>query len=200
MELSDIYIENPSSKNLIPPSTPRVPDSYNWSYDSECLCEKIRANSAILAKHHKKYYIHLKERQKMFKVPIIILGSVNTVLSISLEEWTKWASVIICVINLLLTIISSLEMFLGIHKNIENNYILQREYYILSIEIYKTLQQTRQNRVMKGNEYLNKLFLEYNKLFEMSSVNRQIEDKLLPLNDNDNISPDSSIVHEETGV
>jgi hypothetical protein len=132
MELADIY-------PIVPPPSPSTPLSIS---DTESILEKIRINSAKLSKHHKKYYLYLKEKQKWFKVPIIILGSINTVLSISLSQYTVWSDIIICMINLALTIIGSIEMFLEIGKNIEKNYILQREYYILSIDIFKTLSQS----------------------------------------------------------
>ena len=143
----------------------------------------------------------MKEKLKYFRIPIIILGSINTVLSISLEKYTSWASVIICCINLGLTIIGSIELFLGIQNQIEKNLILQRDFYILSIDIYKTLQLTRKNRKMKGIEYLDKCFDEYNKLFQLSTL-QHIKDSLTPLEKEyqENESPDSSTVHNETNL
>ena len=172
-----------------------------WSNDIESLLEKIRKNSIILSHHHKKYYNYLKEKLKYFRIPIIILGSINTVLSISLENYTSWASVIICSINLGLTIISSIELFLNIQKQMENNFILQRDFYILSIDIYKVLQLQRINRTNKGMEYLNKCFDEYNRLFQMSTL-QHIKDSLTPLDKEyqENESPDSSTIHNETNI
>ena len=173
----------------------------NWTSDIENILEKIRKNSIILSHHHKKFYNYLKEKLKYFRIPIIILGSINTVLSISLEKYTEWASVIICGINLILTIISSVEMFLNIQKQIENNFILQRDFYLLSIDIYKHLQLNRLNRNMKGIEFLNKCFDEYNRLFQLSTL-QNIKDSLTPLDKElqDNESPDSSTIHNETNI
>ena len=173
----------------------------NWSVDIEGLLEKIRKNSIILSHHHKTYYNYLKEKLKYFRIPIIILGSINTVLSISLENYTSWASVIICSINLGLTIISSIELFLNIQKQMENNFILQRDFYILSIDIFKTLQLQRINRMSKGMEYLNKCFDEYNRLFQLSTL-QHIKDSLTPLDKEfqENESPDSSTIHNETNI
>jgi len=177
------------------------PETYFWSSDVENILEKMRKNSVILSHHHKKYYSFLKEKLKYFRIPIIILGSINTVLSISLENYTSWASIIICSINLSLTIISSVELFLNIQKQIETNFILQRDFYLLSIEIYKILQLNRINRTEKGIDYLNKCFDEYNKLFQMSSL-QHIKDSLTPLEKEfqDIESPDSSTIHNETNL
>jgi hypothetical protein len=172
-----------------------------WSIDIEELIEKIRKNSIILSHHHKKYYNYLKDKLKMFRIPVIVLGSINTVLSISLEQYTSWSSVIICSINLGLTIITSIELFLNIQKQMENNFILQRDFYILSIDIYKTLQLQRTNRSNKGIEYLNKCFDEYNRLFQLSTL-QHIKDSLTPLDKEleENESPDSSTIHNETNL
>jgi hypothetical protein len=182
-------------------STNRDLENQIWENDIENILEKIRKNSIILSHHHKKYYNHLKDKLKYFRIPIIILGSINTVLSISLEDYTIWASVIICTINLLLTIISSIELFLGIQNQIEKNLILQRDFYILSIDIYKTLQLNRKNRKSRGIEYLDKCFDEYNKLFQLSTL-QHIKDSLTPLEKEyqENESPDSSTIHNETNI
>lgn len=172
-----------------------------WTYDIEEILEKIRKNSIILSHHHKKYYTHLKEKIKGFRIPIIILGSINTVLSISLEKYTIWASVIICLINLILTIISSVEIFLNIQKQIETNYILQRDFYILGISIYKQLQLNKNNRSSKGIVFLNNSFDEYNRLFHLSTL-QNIKDSLTPLDKEleEYESPNSSTIHNETNI
>ncbi len=172
-----------------------------WFTDVETILEKIRKNSVILSHHHKRYYSYLKDKLKYFRIPIIIIGSINTVLSISLEKYTPWSSVIICGLNLILTIISSIELFLNIQKQIDNNLILQRDFYILSIDIYKTLQLSRRNRKLSGLEYLDKCFDEYNKLFQLSTL-QHIKDSLTPLDKEllEHESPDSSTIHNETNI
>jgi hypothetical protein len=172
-----------------------------WYSDIENILEKIRKNSVILSHHHKKYYSYLKEKLKYFRIPIIILSSVNTVLSISLDKYTKYSNVIICGLNLIVTIISSIELFLNIGKQIENNLVLQAGFYALSISIYKTLQLNRTNRNCKGLEYLNGCFDEYNRLFHLSTL-QNIKDSLTPLDIEllENESPGSSTIYNETNM
>jgi len=173
----------------------------HWFNDIEAILEKIRKNSVILSHHHKKYYLYLKERLKYFRIPIIILSSINTVLSISLDKYTIYSSIIICAINLIVTIISSIELFLNIQKQIENNLTLQSGFYLLSINIYKTLQLNRTNRIIKGIDFLNECFDEYNRLFQLSTL-QSIKDSLTPLEKElaDNESPNSSTIHNETNI
>jgi len=172
-----------------------------WYSDVESILEKIRKNSVILSHHHKKYYIYLKERLKYFRIPIIVLSSINTVLSISLDKYTQYSSIIICGINLIVTIISSIELFLNIQKQIENNLVLQSGFYSLSINIYKTLQLNRTNRTVKGLDFLNECFDEYNRLFHLSTL-QSIKDSLTPLEKEleDYETPNSSTIHNETNI
>lgn len=172
-----------------------------WYSDVESILEKIRKNSVILSHHHKKYYIYLKERLKYFRIPIIVLSSINTVLSISLDKYTQYSSIIICGINLIVTIISSIELFLNIQKQIENNLVLQSGFYSLSINIYKTLQLNRTNRTVKGLDFLNECFDEYNRLFHLSSL-QTIKDSLTPLEKEleEYETPNSSTIHNETNI
>jgi len=167
----------------------------------ESILEKIRKNSVILSHHHKKYYIYLKERLKYFRIPVIVLSSINTVLSISLDKYTQYSSIVICGINLIVTIISSIELFLNIQKQIENNLILQSGFYTLSINIYKILQLNRTNRTVKGIDFLNECFDEYNRLFHLSTL-QTIKDSLTPLEKEleDAESPNSSTIHNETNI
>ena len=173
----------------------------HWYLDMESILEKIRKNSVILSHHHKKYYIYLKERLKYFRIPVIVLSSINTVLSISLDKYTQYASIVICGINLIVTIISSIELFLNIQKQIENNLILQSGFYTLSINIYKILQLNRTNRTVKGIDFLNECFDEYNRLFHLSTL-QTIKDSLTPLEKEleDAESPNSSTIHNETNI
>lgn len=172
-----------------------------WSKDVEKLLEKIRVNSCVLSHHHKAYYNYLKDKLKFFRIPTIIISAVNTVLSISLGLYTPWSNVIICCMNLVVTILSSIEMFLGIQKSIENHFTLQRDFYLLSIDIFKNLELKRENRKHKGIDYLETVTQEYNRLFEMSSL-QHIKDKLTPLmkEDEDNETPSSSVIGAETHV
>jgi len=172
-----------------------------WFSDIESILEKIRKNSVMLSHNHKKYYIYLKTKLKYFRIPVIVLSSINTVLSISLDKYTLYASVIICAINLIVTIISSIELFLNIQKQIETNLLLQTGFYTLSINIYKTLQLNRTNRTIKGLDFLNECFDEYNRLFHLSTL-QTIKDSLTPLEKEltDHESPNSSTIHNETNL
>ena len=64
----------------------------------------------------------------------------------------------------------------------ENELMMSKDYYILSIEIFKTLALDRQRRPIPAKEYLDKKYWAYVKLYENSNLlDKRLIDKLNPL-------------------
>lgn len=60
--------------------------------------------------------------------------------------------------------------------------ISQRDYYLLSIDIYKTLSLDKSNRPIPAKDYLEKSYNIYTKLIESSSTLAKVKgDKLIPI-------------------
>ena len=62
-----------------------------------------------------------------------------------------------CLIAMLCGLITSLELYLSIQSSMENHLKCAKDFYTLSIDIYKTLELTRDIRGEDGKEYLNKI-------------------------------------------
>ena len=77
----------------------------------------------------------------------------------------------------------------------ESELISQRDYYLLSVDIFKTLSLAKEHRPIPAKEYLEKCYNIYCKLTESSNaLPKKVEDKLCPL-------PSSLvIVNSESGV
>ena len=81
-----------------------------------------------------------------------------------------------------------LYFLLGIQKRLENDMISQRDYYLLGIDIYKTLSLDKENRPIPSKDYLEKSYNIYTKLVESSSTLSKVKnDKLIPINLNEDI-------------
>jgi hypothetical protein len=169
----------------------------NYTTDIEIYLENVRLNCVILQKVHKKRYFALRSWLKYFKIPNIIISSSNSVLSVGMTGYMEqsWISGMTCLLSLLSAIITSIELYLGIENNMVKEEQISRSYYLLGTNIFKMLSLTRENRKINGNDYLNEIFGEYNKLIEKSSfIKASIEDKLMPLpNDLLNSTSGSSI-------
>ena len=148
--------------------------------DIETILENIRINSVMLNKIHKKRYLELQKSLKWFRIPIIILSSVNSIISVSQQfipqqEITASNSLL----SLFIGIISSIEMFLKIDSQMESEMGSQKEYYILATNIYKTLSLNPLNRPEDMKAYLEESYSTYIKLLENSCIiHKKIEDQL----------------------
>jgi hypothetical protein len=156
----------------------------DWSEDIENILEAIRVNSVILSKEHKKQYFDLKDTLKYYRLPVIVLSGINSIVSVGLQPyWTQgMISMMTCLLALCCSIIGSVELYLAIQKSMESELISQRDYYLLAVEIYKNLALMREHRPIPAKEYLTKCYNVYTKLIENSdTLYKKIEDKLCPL-------------------
>jgi hypothetical protein len=174
-----------------------------YTTDIEIYLENVRLNCVILQTVHKKRYFALKSWLKYFKIPNIIISSSNSVLSVGMTGYMEqsWISGMTCLLSLLSAIITSIELYLGIENNMVKEEQISRSYYLLGTNIFKMLSLTRENRKINGNDYLNEIFSEYNKLIEKSSfIKASVDDKLMPLPNDLLNSNSSSSIGLEIGI
>jgi len=158
-----------------------------WFDDVELLLEDIRKNSIILERLHKKSYFYYKNQMKYFRIPSIILNGMNSVLALSLADYVgqATASTTNCGISLFIAIIASLEAYFQIQANMENELMNSKEYYLIAVDIFKTLNLERERRPMGGIQYLDDTMVKYQKLIEKSNLyERKIHDQLIPIENN----------------
>lgn len=156
----------------------------DWTPDIENILESIRVNCIILSKEHKTRYFALKENLKYYKIPVIIFSSINSIVSVGFQPYLEQGtiSMMTCLLALICSIIGSIELYLSIQKGMESELISQRDYYLLSVDIYKTLALSKDHRPIPSKEYLDKCYNTYCKLMESSNaLAKRLEDKLCPL-------------------
>jgi len=172
----------------------------SWSTDRENLLDSIRYNCAILNVEHKKQYFYFKGFSKYFRVPLLLLSGINSVFSIGLNNYIdqKTVSLICCLISLITGIITSIELYLGIETSMANELDASRDFYLLSIDIFKTLNLKRENRSVDGNVYLESCLSKYSKLFENSNVlMKNIKDKLINIDEKILNNSSNDLLNEE---
>jgi hypothetical protein len=156
-----------------------------WSDDIETLLKDMEYNSGILSQIHKANYLALHEYIKYFKLPIIVLSSVNSIFSVGLSTYLDQSLVssINCLLSLICGIISSIELYLGLQKKIENELLSYRDYYLLSIKINNCLKLKREHRSEpNGQLFLTGITNEYTGLFESSEIHSQnFKDRLMSI-------------------
>ena len=160
-----------------------------WSQDIEQVLEHIRVNSVLLSKEHKSRYFHLKKILQYFRLPIIVISGINSVISVGFQPYLEQGTISMtnCILALVCSIIGSIELYLQINKQMEDEVVCSKEFYLLSIDIYKNLQLTANRRHPDARAYLEDKYKNYCKLTETSHLlYKKIEDKLAPIPSNIN--------------
>jgi len=155
----------------------------DWTEDIEYILECIRENSVILHLEHKKEYFKNKNSLKYYRIPIIILSAISSIVSVGLTEYLnqKYISLITCLLSLICSIIGSVELFLGVQKRMEIELAGLKNFYLLSIEIQKVLSMEKEIRPMPAKEYLETQYNTYVKLYDNTDILiKNIGDKLTP--------------------
>jgi len=155
-----------------------------WNPQILHVLNNIRTNSAFLSQYHKKKYFKYKGYAKYFKIPIIILSGINSVTSVGMQIYIQQdiISGITCIISLVCAIITSIELYLGIQRTMENELLASKEFYLLSIDIYKTQALAPSDRLVNARAYLEDKFKTYCKLIENNELlYKRVQDSLQPV-------------------
>jgi len=177
--------------------------SDTWSPGIEYILEEIRLNSITISEHHKEKYYYSKGYLKYFRIPTILFSAMNSVFSVGLQPYCPQPiiSLICCIISLVCGVISSVELFLSIQSTMENELIASKDFYLLSVDIFKILSLERATRMINGKTYLDETYQTYCKLIENSNiVNAEMKNMIEPSR-HFSLSPKLiSTAKEESGV
>lgn len=156
----------------------------DWTNDIEEVLEDIRVNSVFLKDEHKKMYFSYKNVLQYFRLPIIVISGINSIVSVGFQEYMEQSviSMTTCLLALVCSIIASIEMYLAIQKSMEQSLIASKEFYLLGVDIQKTLLLAREHRPVPAKDYLEKCYNMYVKLTENSNIlDKKLTDKLAPI-------------------
>ena len=156
----------------------------DWNSKTENVLNNIRLNCIILNKLHKQRYFELTSSLKYYRLPVIILNGINSIFAVGLQPYIPQGSISLTnsLIALTCGIIGSIELYFGIQKRLENDMISQRDYYLLAIDIFKTLSLSPEHRPVPSKDFLEKSYNTYTKLIESSSTLARVKgDQLIPI-------------------
>lgn len=159
-------------------------NKHAWSDGLITVLHAIRKNSISLSKYHKKRYMKYKGYAKYFKIPLIVLSGINSVIAVGLQVYLpqQFISIISCILSLVCAIITSVELYLGIQKTMENEMIASKDFYLLAVDIFKMTSLPPQERLVNGRAFLDDKYQAYCKLVENSDVViKQLVDNLVPV-------------------
>ena len=146
--------------------------SSNWNRQIESVLNDIRLNCNALEEFHKKKYFSIKNIVVWFKLPIIILSSLNAIVAVSLTNYIEqqYISASNCGLSFIIGTLTSISLYLKIEDRLETELLASKEYHKLSIDIYKILSLKNEDRATDGDKFLNDTYNQYIKLFERSNL------------------------------
>jgi hypothetical protein len=146
--------------------------SSNWSKEVEKLLDQIRTNSIELETHHKQKYFSIKKMVVWFRVPVIVLSSINALVAVSLTDYLpqNYISGMNAGISFIIGTLTSIGLYLKVEDRMESELEASRNYHVLSLNIFKILSLKDTERGVDGDIFLNNCFNEYIKLFEQSGL------------------------------
>ena len=158
--------------NIKPHMLPYQAGTGGWNQEIIILLEKIRQNSVYLSDAHRTRYYHYKGFAKYFDLPVLILSSIGASAAIGLQPYVSQGiiSLISCFVGLVVSIITSIKLYLNITDAMANEFQTSKAFYSLSIEIYRTLSLAPKDRGTKGIDYVNAKYSHYQKLMESSNL------------------------------
>ena len=157
-----------------------------WSTCQEDVLERIAYNAAQMAEHHRLGYYQLIRQLKYYKIPIIIISSMNSVFAVGLNNYIgqEIVSTVTCLLSLMVSCISSIELYLSLQRRSDSELMSYRAFYSLSLKISTTLKLDREHRQGEGEQFLTQMIAEYSSCFESALANGlEDKDRLVELRD-----------------
>lgn len=143
-----------------------------WTPKIDAMLLILRENCNYMSKYHNFKYQYYKERLKWFRIPIIVLSAVNAFTAVGLQPYTAQQNIstINSILSLLCGILTSIELFLNVQKKMENDLMSHKDYYTLSMDIFKMVSLDLHKRNTNGRDFLEEKVSEFKKLIQNSNV------------------------------
>lgn len=167
-----------------------------WNQQTNAILEKIRLNSIKLSNKHRQTALSIQHSSRYFDLPVIVMSVVSSSMGSNEYVPEKDKNSVNLFISMIVTILTSIKLYLNINNSLNQEISLSREYYVLSIDIYKNLNMPLEVRP-DPTQFLNECYSQYVKLIEQSTLNNKIKkDELIRIeayeNEEDTLSSSSS--------
>lgn len=146
--------------------------STSWNDNTEELLDNIRKNCIVLEDYHRQYHFRIKKIIIWFKLPIIVMSSLNAIASVAFQNYIEqnYISAFNCGLSFVIGTLTSVSLYLRIEDRLEASLSSSKEYHKISLEIYKMLSLKKSDRSIDADQFLNDVYNDYIKLFEKSNL------------------------------
>jgi hypothetical protein len=143
-----------------------------WNEEILNLLDKIRINSYTLSEKHRRRFIKFTSLSKYFDLPVIVCSVFSSSFGSLGSVPADRSQMITTSISMFIAVITSVKLYLNLSNNINDEIALSKEFYILSVSIFKISQLREEDRHIPPLEFLNSCYNQYIKLIEQSTLLR----------------------------
>ena len=156
-----------------------------WTEEIMELLESVRLNAVNLSEYARRRCYHFKSYSKYFDLPTLVLSSISASFSVGMQPYLsqEMISAITCFVGLLVSIITSIKLYLNLTDCMQVELKMSKEFYTLAIDVHRTTSLPPEQRMMNAVDYLNRQYSTYSKLVESSNLLRVKfkKDQLTPI-------------------
>ena len=137
------------------------------------ILNKIRHNCVNLSIYHnRRYHTYKNILFSVFRVPLIILAGGNSFIAVGMQNYLSQntISIVNALLSILCGVITSIELLLNLQKRMELELESYKNYYKLSIEIYRFIKLDVADREAESKEFLPKIYETYEELITHSNA------------------------------
>jgi hypothetical protein len=175
--------QNEIELTITDPISPKVEtNTKKWPKDIEEQLKSIEKNCSKMAQMNREEYLRLSQLIKYFKIPVIFFSGINSIFSFLLASYInqKTVSIISCILSFMVSLISSIELYLGLLKRIDTTLTSYKDFYLLSVKINNEIRLKPEHRTVDGQKFLLECLLHYKQLFMTAEVTwKNYEDALI---------------------
>lgn len=154
-----------------PPSVLKGPNN-GWSESIVDVLRRVMINSAFLSDHHRERFLYFRGFSKYFDVPVLVLSILGSSFAVGTQHYLsqRTISAISCLVGVVVSIITSVKLYLSIEDTMHSEYKMSKQFYSLTIDIRRVLLLSPKERGENGLSYMQKSFATYSKLMEESNL------------------------------
>ena len=171
--------------------------NYNGNMsDIDKILIRLRVNCVYLSIYHnRRYHFYKNILFCIFNVPLIVLSALNSFFAVGTQRYFDQETISLtnAILSLFCGILTSVELLWQLKERTQRELLSHKEYYKLSLDIFKFLQTDEKTRSEVGKKFLDEAYVTYNKYIEAgNAVNvyrRGFRDELEYINckDKDNL-------------
>lgn len=144
-----------------------------WNESVMGILDKIRRNAYAMSEKHRKRFIEYSSMSKYFDLPVIVCSVFSSSFSGLGSVPVDKTQLINVSISMFIAVLTSIKLYLNLSSQVNEEVGLSKDFYILSIDIFKVTQLNPEDRHIDPLEFVNSSYSRYIKLIEASSLLRK---------------------------